>query len=214
MAFSQGHLHLSSENWCAKAHPSWCDETWHFLDNKKSHEADVDGAQQGSACCLLSWECTRQSVMSMFNCVDIDKNWFYLYQVNTKYILMPGKKPPHCVCGHKSHIPKAMCLTAVVCPCPNPVTGDSWDGKIRTWFFIEQVPAVRSLCKWPAGTLDTRAVNVKKVTSKEMYIHTLLLVIMEKWPAWEEWAIKIQLNNAPVHPRQGRLGKWLNQHLA
>jgi hypothetical protein len=55
--------------------------------------------------------------------VDFDEKWFYLIQVNTKYILVPGEKLPHRVCRHKSHIPKAMCLTAVVCPCPNPVTG-------------------------------------------------------------------------------------------
>ncbi len=37
---------------------------------------------------------------------------------------------------------------------------------------------------------------------------------MEKWPTWEERVVKIQLDNAPVHPRPGRLGKRLNQHLA
>ncbi len=93
-------------------------------------------------CCL--WNVQNNCFTSMFNHVDIDEKWFYLFQVNTKYILVPGEKPPHRVCRHKSHIPKAMCLTAVACPCPNPVTGVWWDGKIGTWFFVEQVPAVRS----------------------------------------------------------------------
>ena len=56
--------------------------------------------------------------------------------------------------------------------------------------------------------------NVTKATSEEMYINKLLPAIMEKWPAWEERVIKTQLDNAPVHPRPGRLGKRLSQHLA
>ncbi len=63
------------------------------------------------------------------------------------------------------------------------------------------------------GALETRMVNVTKATSEEMYINNLLPAIMEKRPAWEERVVKIQLNNAPVHPRPGRLGKQLNQHL-
>jgi hypothetical protein len=47
-----------------------------------------------------------------------------------------------------------------------------------------------------------------------MYINKLLPAIMEKWPAWEDRVIKIQLDNAPVHPRPGRLGERLSQHLA
>ena len=75
----------------------------------------------------------------MMNRVDINEKCFYLYQVNMTYILVPGEN------RHKSHIPKAMCLTAVARPCPNSVTGDWWDGKVGTWFFVEQVPVVRSL---------------------------------------------------------------------
>jgi hypothetical protein len=136
----------------------------------------------------------------MFNRVDIDKKWFYLYQVNMNYILVPGEKPPHRVCQHKSHIPKAMRLTAVVRPHPNPVTGYWWDGKIGTRFFVEQVPAVRSSRNQPAGTIETRTVNVTKGTSEEMYINKLLPAIMAKWPAWEARVVRIQLDNAPVHP--------------
>ncbi len=48
----------------------------------------------------------------------------------------------------------------------------------------------------------------------EMYINNLLSVIVEKWPAWEEQVVHIQLNNAPVHPQPGRLGEQLTWHLA
>ena len=148
---------------------------------------------------------------SMFNRVDIDEKWFYLYQVNMNYILVPGEKPPHRVCQHMSHIPKAMCLTAVARLRPNPVTEDWWDGKLGTWFFVEQVPAVRSSCNRPAGTIETCTVNVTKATSEEMYINKLLPAIMGKWPAWEARVIRIQLDNAPMHPQPGRLGERLTQ---
>jgi hypothetical protein len=107
-----------------------------------------------------------------------------------------------------------MCLTAVAHPCPNPVTGDWWDGKIGTWFFVEQVPAVRSSLNRPAGTLETRTVNVKQENSMEMYITNILPAIVEKWLAWEEQVVRIQLDNAPVHPQPGRLGERLTQHLS
>ncbi len=144
---------------------------------------------------------------NMLTRVDINEKWFYLRQVNTKYILVPGEKPPHRVCWHKSHIPKAIGLTAVVRPRPNPATGVWWDGKIGNWFFVEQVPAVRGSKNEPAGTLETKSVNVGRESSINMYISNLLPAIMEKWPAWEERVVCIQLDNAPVHPQPG---KWAN----
>ena len=185
-----------------------------LLRTTKSHIKPILTEANKAACvayCLGNIQ--DNCFTSMFNRVDIDKKWFYLFQVNTKYILVSGEKPPHRVCRHKSHIPKAMCLPAVARPCPNPVTGVWWDGKIGSWFFVEQVPAVRSSHNRPVGTLETRTVNVIKVTSEEMYINKLLPAIMEKWPAWEERIVKIQLDNAPVHPQPGRLGERLNQHL-
>ena len=82
--------------------------------------------------------------------IDIDEKWFYLTQVNTKFILVPGEKPPHRVARHKSHIPKATCLTAVARPRQDPATGDWWDGIIETWLFVEQVPAKKNSKNWPA----------------------------------------------------------------
>ena len=75
-------------------------------------------------------------------------------------------------------------------------------------------PSGEEFAQLTCGALETRMVNVTKATSKEMYINNLLTAIMEKWPAWEERVVKIQLDNAPVHPRPGRLGERLNQHLA
>ena len=52
----------------------------------------------------------------MMDHVDIDEKWFYLTEVVTNYILVPGEVPPYRTCSHKSHITKAMCLTAMAHP--------------------------------------------------------------------------------------------------
>ena len=80
----------------------------------------------------------------MLDRVDIDEKWFYMTEVATSYILVPGETPPHRTCKHKSHIEKVMCLTAVARPQQNPMNGEWWDGKIGTGFFVEQIPAKRT----------------------------------------------------------------------
>jgi len=72
----------------------------------------------------------------MLDRVDIDEKWRYITQVNTSYIIVKGEVPPDRKVKHKSHIIKVMCLTAMARPQQNPVTKESWVGKIGTWFFI------------------------------------------------------------------------------
>ena len=71
--------------------------------------------------------------------VDINEKWFYLSQKVTSFILIPGEVPLLCLCKHKSksHIKKAMCLTAMAYPSQDPGTGVWWNGKIGTWFSVQ-----------------------------------------------------------------------------
>ncbi len=48
--------------------------------------------------------------------VGIDEKWFYMSEVATSYILVPGETPPHQTCKHKSHIKSVMRLTAIARP--------------------------------------------------------------------------------------------------
>ena len=82
--------------------------------------------------------------VDMLERVDIDEKWFYMTEVATSYILVPGETPPHRTCKHKSHIEKVMCRTAVAGPRQNPQNGEWWYRKIGTWFFVEQIPAKRT----------------------------------------------------------------------
>ena len=120
----------------------------------------------------------------MLERVDLDKKWFYMTEVATSYILVPGETPPHQTCKHKSHIEKVMCLTAVARPRQSPMNGEWWDRKTGNWFFVEQVPAKRTSKNRPVGTLETKSFKVGKKESIEMYLDNLLPGIILKWPEW------------------------------
>ena len=122
--------------------------------------------------------------VDMLERVDIDEKWFYMTEVATSYILVPGETPPHQACKHKSHIEKVMCLTAVARPRQSPMNGEWWDRKTGNWFFVEQVPAKRTSKNRPVGTLETKSFKVGKKESIEMYLDNLLPGIILKWPEW------------------------------
>jgi hypothetical protein len=153
-------------------------------------------------CHSFVWE---QTFVDMLDHVDIDEKWFYLSQKVTSFILVPGEVPPLRLCKHKNHIEKAMCLSAMARPRQDPVTGVWWNGKIGTWFFVEQVPAKRTSENRAAGTLETKSVSVGRKETEDM--------IIGSWPAWEQRRIRIQLDNAPPHPKPGKLGKRIADRL-
>ena len=60
--------------------------------------------------------------MDVLDPVNIDEKQFFLSEVITSFILVPGKAPPIHLCKHKSHIQKAtMCLTAIARPRQDPM---------------------------------------------------------------------------------------------
>jgi hypothetical protein len=156
----------------------------------------------------------REHFVDMLDCFDIDEKWFYLSQKVTSFILVPGEVPPLRLCKHKNHIEKAMCLTAMTRLRQDPVTGVWWNAKIGTWFFVEQVPAKRTSKNRAAGTLETKSVSVRQKETKDMIIDNLFPAILGSWPAWEQMRIRIQLDNAPPHPKPGKLGKRIADCLA
>ncbi len=135
----------------------------------------------------------------MLDRVDIDDKWFYLSTHLAQYIIVPGEEAPHRTCKHKSHIEKVMYITAVASPRKNPDMGACWDGKIGTWFYIEQVAAQRNSKNCKKGTLEWKSFKVGRKESIEMYVTKLLPAIVEKWPAWAEKKVRIQQNNVPDH---------------
>jgi hypothetical protein len=121
--------------------------------------------------------------------------------------------PPLCLCKHKNHIEKAMCLTAMACPRQDPATGVWWNRKIGTWFFVKQVPAKRASKNQAAGSLETKSVSIGQKETEDMILDNLFPAILGKWPAWEQRRVRIQLDNALPHPKPGKLGKRVADRL-
>ena len=181
------------------------------MNNLKPFLTPKNQADCVAYCC--SFVDTDSWFSDMMDCVDIDETWFYLSEEVTKYILVPGEVPPHRTCKHKSHIVKSMCLTAIAHLRKDPVTGVWWDGKIGTWFFVKQVPAQRTSKNRPVGTIETKSVSINKKEINKMILDNLFPAILEKWPAWERKRIRIQLDNAPAHPKPGKLSKGIAKRL-
>jgi hypothetical protein len=154
------------------------------------------------------------SFVDMLDRVDIDEKWFYLSQKITSFILVPGEVAPLCLCKHKNHIKKAMCLTAMAHPRQDPVTGVWWNGKISTRFFVKQVPAKRTSKNRAVGTMETKSVSIERKESEDMILDNLFPAILGMWPAWEQRRIRIQLDNAPPHPKPEKLRKRIADRLA
>ena len=141
----------------------------------------------------------------MLDRVDIDEKWFYITRVKQRYFVAPGEKPPPRKCKHKKHLIKVMFLTAMARPRVDQQTGVWWDGKIGTWCFAEQVPAQRNSINRPAGTLETKTINVTWEVTVHYYINHLFPAIEAKWPAWDSpRKVRIQQDNATPHPPPGK----------
>ena len=147
----------------------------------------------------------------MLDPVDINEKWCYLSQKVTSFIMVPGEIPPLHLCKHKSHIKKAMCLTAMACPRQDPTTGVWWNGKIGTWFFAKQVPAKGTSKNRVAGTLETKSVSVGQKETEDMILDNLFPAILGKWPAWEQRRVRIQLDNTHCPIRS--LESWAKELL-
>ncbi|KAG2783446.1 hypothetical protein Pcac1_g6612 [Phytophthora cactorum] len=94
-----------------------------------------------------------------------------------------------------------MFLTAVARPRCDLATGIQFDGKLGIWPFVEQRAAIRDSERRPAGTIETKSINVTKVTYRKMLLDKLLPAISQRWP-WsveEGTPIKLQQYNASPH---------------
>lgn len=98
-----------------------------------------------------------------------------------------------------------MFLCAIARPRCDPTTGECiFDGKIGIWPFTERVQAQRSSVNRPAGTWETKPLNVTKEVYKEYFIEKVMPAIRSKWPASDgECVVGIQADNATPHGSAG-----------
>ncbi len=65
-----------------------------------------------------------------------------------------------------------------------------------------------------AGTLESKSVSIGQKEIEDVILDNLFPAILGKWPAWQQRRIRIQLDNAPPHPKPGKLGKRIAERLA
>ncbi|KAF0685054.1 hypothetical protein As57867_003497, partial [Aphanomyces stellatus] len=135
---------------------------------------------------------------AMLDHVHLDEKWFYITKETRKFYLAPGEKGPDRKCKSKRYITKVMFLSAVARPRFVEATGEWWDGKIGTWPFVAAVPANRSSCNRPAGTMETKAVTVTKDVYRARLIDDVLPAIVAKWPDPQR-VVTLQHDNARAH---------------
>jgi len=115
--------------------------------------------------------------------VHVDEKWFNITQINKRFYLAAGEDKPHRTTRHKNFIIKVMFLAAIARPRFNRRTGAcTFDGKIGIWPFVHRVRAQRSSTNRPAGTIETKTLNVDKKVYKEYMIEKVIPAIREKWP--------------------------------
>jgi hypothetical protein len=135
----------------------------------------------------------------MMNKVHIDEKWYYVMMTNRRCYLLPDEKMIERRCKHKCHIDKVMFGAALARPRQNPVTGEWWDGKVHLHPFVEYKAAQRNSVRRPAGTIETKTINVNKEQSRRWIVEYVVPAIVAQWPDWCPRDIQIQQDNATPH---------------
>jgi hypothetical protein len=132
-----------------------------------------------------------------FDSVHVDEKYFFLTKGQLNLYLVPGETGPERSVGHKGHILKAM-FPAIARPQYNATGECMFDGKIGMLPFVEQVAARRASDHRPAGTIETKPVNVTTRIYRQFMIEKVLPAIKLKWPDRDREII-IQQDGATSH---------------
>ena len=135
----------------------------------------------------------------------VDEKWFYISEVTGRVYLSrreAEEDQPHRTCRHKSHILKVMFLAAVACPRFDANGNCTFDGKIGVWPMVERVQAVRNSVNRPAGTWETKCMNVTKAVYTDYIVNKVLPAAIAKWPrdrGTRAQSIGMQQDNPTTH---------------
>ena len=136
----------------------------------------------------------------------VDEKWFFLSREQQRYYLSPreveAKEFPDRRCKHKRHIIKVMFLTAVARPRFDADGNCVFDGKIGMWPFVEKAAARRSSVNRPAGTIETKCINISKEVYTKYLIEKVLPAVYDKWPrdrSTRQQTVFLQQDNPNTH---------------
>ncbi|ETV66019.1 hypothetical protein H257_17367 [Aphanomyces astaci] len=118
------------------------------------------------------------------------------------FYLTPSEDVPERRTQNKRFIGQVMVLAAVARPRFDRQSNQHFDGKLGIWPFVTQVAAARSSKNRPAGTLETKCVNVDRAAYRDMLMKKLIPAIVAKWPR-DTKRIRLQQDNASAHVAPG-----------
>lgn len=130
--------------------------------------------------------------------VHVDEKWFYLSKEKNTYYLLPDEEEPYSAVQSKNFITKVMFLGAVARPRFDDDGVCVFNGLLGIWPFTQEVAAKRNSKNRPAGTLETKCVEVNKKEYYDAVISKVIPAIQEKWPVQGE-SITIRQDNAKPH---------------
>lgn len=104
--------------------------------------------------------------LGMYNTIHVDEKIFYITQPRRRLLLLPDEQAPTRRIRSRRFITRVMMLAAVSRPRYGP-DGELFDGKLGIWAFTEQVAAVRSSKRRPAGTRDEGGVRYQDDLQRE-----------------------------------------------
>jgi hypothetical protein len=136
----------------------------------------------------------------MDNMVHIDEKWFDMMRVRNRYYLHPEEPKPLRSVKNKNSIGKVMFLTAVAKPRYNQDGVVTFDGKIGTWAFVKNTPALKRSKLRPKGTIEIKSVKVTRDVMRDYLCQLVVPAIQDKWPDEDVGrTIYIQQDNAKPH---------------
>lgn len=135
--------------------------------------------------CLHHTKVSNDAIIfnSMYDCVFIDENWFYITMHNKCFYIAHDETPLHRICRSKRFITQVMFLAAVGRPqCDNH--RKTWfDGKVGICPLVERVPTQRGSKNRPKGTMETRpTTSVTQGIVREIIINKVFPSIRDKIP--------------------------------
>ena len=136
---------------------------------------------------------------NMHNYVHLDEKRFNIYEEKRAYYMTPREEQPYRHAKSKRYIGKVMFLCAVARPRYDFRKRRLFDGKNGVWPFVEQVQAQRSSKNRPAGTFETKPINVDRDVYRHYLIHKVLPAIKDKFPFKRHVPVLIQQDNARPH---------------
>jgi hypothetical protein len=134
--------------------------------------------------CLSKLNVHTGCYSDFYQSVHVHEKWFFITKEHLRICMSQNEiKQENFIVrrvAHKSHIIKVMFLAATARPCYDAQGNCTFDGKIGIWPVTdEHVAAQRSSPNHPAGTMETKPVNIGRATYHRMMATLVLPAIRQ-----------------------------------